>query len=111
MFGKMKYYYQFIEGAIPGSVVGDALGVSGEFMTREELRENPIADMIGGGAHDQLPGTWPDDTSMTLCTIDSMIETGINYDDQMHLSQTGFGAHPTRRVMRCLMSVAQPSRQ
>ena len=38
MFGEMKYYYKFIEGAILGSVVGDALGVPGEFMSREELR-------------------------------------------------------------------------
>ena len=84
MFGEMKYYYQFIEGAILGSVVGDALGVPGEFMTREELGENPITDMIGGGAHEQLPGTWSDDTSMTLCTIESIIEKGIDYDDQMY---------------------------
>lgn len=84
MFGEMKYYYQFIEGAILGSVVGDALGVPGEFMSREELMEAPITDMIGGGAHEQLPGTWSDDTSMTLCTIDSIIEKDIDYDDQMY---------------------------
>ena len=84
MFGIMKYFYQHIEGAILGSVVGDALGVPGEFMSREELREKPITDMIGGGAHEQLPGTWSDDTSMTLCTIDSIIEKGIDYDDQMY---------------------------
>lgn len=84
MFGNMKYFYQCIEGSILGSVVGDALGVPGEFMSREELRENPITDMIGGGAHEQLPGTWSDDTSMTLCTIDSIIEKGIDYDDQMY---------------------------
>ena len=84
MFGEMKYYYQFIEGAILGSIVGDALGVPGEFMSREELMEAPITDMIGGGAHEQLPGTWSDDTSMTLCTIDSIIEKGIDYDDQMY---------------------------
>ncbi len=83
MFGEMKFYYQMLEGAILGSVVGDALGVPGEFMTREELREAPITDMIGGGVHGQLPGTWSDDTSMTLCTIDSIIDCGIDYADQM----------------------------
>ena len=84
MFSDMKHFYHAVEGAILGSVVGDALGVPGEFMTREELEKNPIIDMIGGGAHEQLPGTWSDDTSMTLCTIDSIIEKGIDYDDQMY---------------------------
>lgn len=83
MFGEMKYYYQFIEGAIMGSVVGDALGVPGEFMSRGELAKNPITDMIGGGAHNQLPGTWSDDTSMTLCTMDSLIACGIDFEDLM----------------------------
>lgn len=83
MFEEMKYYYQMLEGAILGSVVGDALGVPAEFMSRQALREAPITDMIGGGAHGQLPGTWSDDTSMTLCTIDSIIECGIDYADQM----------------------------
>lgn len=72
-----------VKGAILGSVVGDALGVPGEFLSREELRRNPITDMIGGGVHEQLPGTWSDDTSMVLCTMDSIIEHGIDYDDQM----------------------------
>ena len=61
-----------VKGAILGSVVGDALGVPGEFLSRSELRRNPITDMIGGGVHEQLPGTWSDDTSMVLCTMDSM---------------------------------------
>lgn len=75
--------YRMFEGAILGAVVGDALGVSAEFMTREELRNTPITGMAGGGAHGQLPGTWSDDTSMTLCAIDSIIDCGIDYADQM----------------------------
>ena len=84
MCDSTKRYYEAIEGAIMGSVVGDALGVPGEFMEREELRKHPIVEMIGGGAHEQLPGTWSDDTSMTLCTIDSIIEKGVDFDDQMY---------------------------
>lgn len=53
----MQDMYQMMKGAILGAVIGDALGVPGEFMTREELRERPITDMVGGGAHGQLPGT------------------------------------------------------
>ena len=83
MSNETKISHQTIEGAIIGSVVGDALGVPGEFMSRKELKENPITDMIGGGAHNQPPGTWSDDTSMILCTMDSIIECGIDYNDQM----------------------------
>ena len=83
MCREMKLDYSHVEGAVLGSAVGDALGVPGEFMSREELMTQPITDMIGGGAHNQLPGTWSDDTSMTLCTMESLIQAGINYDDQM----------------------------
>lgn len=75
--------YQYFEGAILGAVIGDALGVPAEFMSREELRKKPVRDLIGGGAHNQPAGTWSDDTSMILCTMDSIIDKGINYDDQM----------------------------
>lgn len=75
--------YQCFEGAILGAVIGDALGVPAEFMSREELRDHPVRDMIGGGAHNQPAGTWSDDTSMILCTMDSIMDKGINYDDQM----------------------------
>lgn len=49
--------YQCFEGAILGAVIGDALGVPAEFMSREELRDHPVRDMIGGGAHNQPAGT------------------------------------------------------
>ena len=46
-------------------------------------KDHPARDMIGGGAHNQPAGTWSDDTSMILCTMDSIMDKGINYDDQM----------------------------
>ena len=74
---------ELAEGAILGLAVGDALGVPAEFMEMSTLKENPLTDMSGGGVHGQSPGTWSDDTSMTLCTMDSLTEKGIDYDDQM----------------------------
>ena len=38
MFGIMKYFYQHIEGAILGSVVGDALGVPDNILRSVECR-------------------------------------------------------------------------
>lgn len=67
---------------IIGFATGDALGVPAEFKTRKELKENPVKDMLEYGTHNQPIGTWSDDTSMTLATIDSIIKTGkINAND------------------------------
>ena len=62
-----------IKNGIIGFVVGDVLGVSVEFMNREELRKNPVVDLRAYGTHNQPLGSWSDDTSMTLETMDSII--------------------------------------
>jgi ADP-ribosyl-[dinitrogen reductase] hydrolase len=74
-----------IASGIYGLAVADAVGVPAEFMRREALRPHPVTDMIGGGVHNQKPGTWSDDTSMTLCLAFSAAErNGINADDIMN---------------------------
>ena len=40
-----------IKNGIIGFVVGDVLGVPVEFMTREELRKNPVVDLREYGTH------------------------------------------------------------
>lgn len=68
--------------AIIGFVVGDALGVPFEFCKRDTFK---ATDMIGYGTYNQQPGTWSDDSSLTLATIESMVRTGrIDPDDIMH---------------------------
>lgn len=69
---------------ILGFVVGDVLGVPVEFVSRENLRKNPVKEMREFGTYNQPIGTWSDDTSMTLATMDSIIENGmINCEDIM----------------------------
>jgi len=63
-----------IHSAVIGLAIGDALGVPVEFKSRAYLDQNPIADMMGYGTHHQLPGTWSDDTSLTLCLCDALTE-------------------------------------
>lgn len=59
-----------LRDAIYGLAVGDAFGVPYEFMGRGSFT---VSDhMIGGGVHEQEPGTFSDDTSMTLATCDSL---------------------------------------
>lgn len=55
-----------------GVAVGDALGVPAEFNSRQYLAENPITDMVGYGTHNQPPGTWSDDSSLTFCLAESL---------------------------------------
>lgn len=60
--------------AVLGLVVGDALGVPAEFKSREELRNHPVREMTGYGTHNQPAGTWSDDSSMVLATMEWFAE-------------------------------------
>ena len=74
-----------IKDSLYGFVIGDALGVPVEFMSREKLIKNPVTSMLGYRNHNVEEGVWSDDTSMTLATIDSIINcNGLNYNDMMN---------------------------
>lgn len=60
-----------LKSAIYGLAVGDALGVPFEFRERGTFR---CEGMTGYGTWNRAPGTWSDDTSMTLATLDSIKE-------------------------------------
>ena len=64
------------KNGIIGLAIGDAMGVPLEFCIRERLMANPITEMLGYGSHNVPKGSWSDDTSMTLCLIDSINKTG-----------------------------------
>lgn len=72
---------------IRGLVIGDALGVSVQFMTREEIRDRecaPVTGMESGGVYDVPVGTWLEDSSMSLATLESFIEKkGVDFGDIM----------------------------
>ena len=72
-----------IKAVVIGHAVGDALGVPVEFMTREELKKNPVTTMIGYGTYPVPKGAWSDDTSMSLCALDALGEGKINFDKVM----------------------------
>lgn len=74
--------YNFIKSSIMGLVVGDALGVPVEFQSRISLSENPVTDMRGDGTYNQPAGTWSDDSSMVLATMESLIH-GLSYSNIM----------------------------
>ncbi|GHV03386.1 hypothetical protein FACS1894211_16070 [Clostridia bacterium] len=76
---------QIIENGLYGLAIGDALGVPYEFRNRELLAAAPCTDMVGGGTYNKPAGTWSDDTSMTLASMDGLINpwTGGTFDKIM----------------------------
>lgn len=73
-----------IKDGIIGHAIGDAMGVPVEFCIREKLLEHPVTSMRGYGSHPVPEGTWSDDTSMEIATIDSIInQKKLDYRDIM----------------------------
>ena len=77
----------FLLGCFFGSIVGDALGAPVEFKPRKWLMRNPVKDMdLKNHNFKDLvlePGSWTDDTSLTLCLAKSLIEKGFDETDQL----------------------------
>lgn len=57
-------------GALLGLAVGDAVGTTLEFKSRDDAAA-PLRDMVGGGPFGLAPGQWTDDTAMALALADS----------------------------------------
>lgn len=64
-----------INATLFGVAIGDALGVPVEFQTRKEISKKPVKDMIGFGTHNQPPGTWSDDSSLTFCLAEALTQS------------------------------------
>lgn len=61
-----------IRNGIIGHIVGDALGLPVQFEPREYRDRDPVRDMRGEGAFDMPAGSWSDDSSLTIATIDGL---------------------------------------
>ena len=72
-----KVDFNVINGSLFGFFIGDALGVPVEFSYRNILEKTPVIDMMEYGSHHQPKGTWSDDSSMVLATIDGLINSKI----------------------------------
>ena len=74
---------KYVDGIV-GHAIGDAMGVPTEFFTRDKLMANPVVDMIKAPYINQPEGSWSDDTSMEIATVESFIEKkSFDYDDIM----------------------------
>ena len=85
-------------GALFGLVIGDALGAPQVYDPITGRSE--ITDMSYPSQYGELPGVWSDNTSMTLCLLESLLKSGgVDQKDQLnryamwyydgHLTATG----------------------
>ncbi|MCM3039476.1 ADP-ribosylglycohydrolase family protein [Paenibacillus motobuensis] len=65
-----------IKGGMYGVAVGDALGGTTEFMNAQEIEAmyGYLTEIIGGGVWHLEPGEVTDDTMMTLCVAEGILE-------------------------------------
>jgi len=61
-----------LRGSFLGLAVGDAVGTTVEFRSRDTFE--PVTDMVGKGPFNLPAGYFTDDTSMALCLAESLIE-------------------------------------
>lgn len=69
-----------VHAALFGLAIGDALGVPVEFKKRDELKERRVQDFEGYQTHNQPPGTFSDDSSLTFCLAESLCQ-GYDLND------------------------------
>ena len=107
------------QGALFGLASGDAVAAATQF--RRPGRFTPVGDMLGGGPFDLPRGGWSDDTAITLCLAESLLERqGFDAHDQVaryrrwqqagYLSATGQCLGITAGTARAL-ALAQWRRQ
>jgi ADP-ribosyl-[dinitrogen reductase] hydrolase len=65
-------------GALLGLAIGDAVGTTLEFKSRDSYPM--LTDMVGGGPFRLKPGQWTDDTALALALADCLL-TGEDLDE------------------------------
>jgi ADP-ribosyl-[dinitrogen reductase] hydrolase len=69
----MSFKFENVKSCFLGLAIGDALGVPVEFRDRSFFKDQPVREMLGYGSWNQPPGTWSDDSSLTFCLAESLI--------------------------------------
>lgn len=69
-----------IKGGLFGVAIGDALGATTEFMTKDEIEEEygKVTKIIGGGIWGLKKGETTDDTAMTLAVVKGIMSDSNN---------------------------------
>ena len=89
-----------IKGSLYGFAIGDAMGATTEFMTKESIKKKygKVTDIIGGGWLNLNKGEVTDDTQMMLCVCDA-IEYG--FGDKRMWSYHDFKSKDEAMLTKC----------
>jgi len=60
-------------GGLWGAIVGDALGLPVQFLSRQDVLKKKVTGMTGYGTFNRPPGSWSDDSSLLLCTVEGLV--------------------------------------
>ena len=65
-----------IAGAVYGFAIGDSVGATTEFMSKDEIKSKygEVTKQLGGGWLSLKPGEVTDDTQMMLCVMDALMK-------------------------------------
>ena len=75
---------EYIKEALFRVIIGDALGFPYEFVSREEIRKDPITNF-------KFPNhIFTDDSSLTLCTIEALLENDFDLSKIAYYFQKWF---------------------
>ena len=77
MSKKLEITKDRIKSALYGFAIGDAMGATTEFMTSSQIknRYEQVTDIIGGGWLSLDPGQVTDDTQMSICVMDAIMDS------------------------------------
>ena len=76
----MLRHVDTLRSTVYGTAVGDALGLPVQFLPRDSYPE--VTEMTGSKELPCPAGTWSDDTSLTLATVDSLLTCeGVDIPD------------------------------
>lgn len=71
-----------IAGAVYGFAIGDSVGATTEFMSKDEIKSKygEVTKQLGGGWLNLKPGEVTDDTQMMLCVMDALMKFSDDID-------------------------------
>lgn len=101
---------KYIDGLM-GFVIGDAMGLPLKNKKREELLNKPVTKMLSNETYDLPEGTWGENTSLLIATIDSInAKSTIDLND-IALKFSAFIKHAQYTADREVFTINQTTLQ
>lgn len=101
---------KYIDGLM-GFVIGDAMGLPLKNKSREELLNKPVTKMLANETYDLPEGTWGENTSLLIATIDSInAKSNVDLND-IALKFSAFINHAQYTADREVFTINQTTLQ